>query len=379
VTPQSRAVLLNAFRDGRPLTGASAGLYRYPARFSPSFVKSAIETFTDQNDVVLDPFVGGGTSIVEALALGRRAVALDVNPLACLISAVRTTPLAERQGDALRSWAAHLRVDARRRLPADERVTGLPPWVAAFLVPALESAAALPGVLTKRAASTVLLRLGQWLLEVRSVEDHVNRDLWLDQAETFTDNLLGSLDDLKVRAASNGVRPRELTARRKIFLASAEDLRSTYGLTAWGAARLMLTSPPYPGVHVLYHRWQVRSRREVAAPFWLADLRDGAGPSHYTLGGRHAKGLQTYFTKLSSALTAAHDVLERNAPLVQVVAFVDSASQLPKFQAVVKRSGFTVSTNFPRAHFRLVPGRRWYAPRQGGDGGREYLLIHHAS
>ena len=33
--------------------------------------------------------------------------------------------------------------------------------------------------------------------------------------------------------------------------------------------KLVLTSPPYPGVHVLYHRWQVQGRRETPAPFWI--------------------------------------------------------------------------------------------------------------
>lgn len=33
---------------------------------------------------------------------------------------------------------------------------------------------------------------------------------------------------------------------------------------------LILTSPPYPGVHVLYHRWQVQGRKETPAPFWIA-------------------------------------------------------------------------------------------------------------
>ena len=36
--------------------------------------------------VVLDPFVGGGTSIVEALRLGATTHAVDVNPVACAVS-----------------------------------------------------------------------------------------------------------------------------------------------------------------------------------------------------------------------------------------------------------------------------------------------------
>ncbi len=61
------------------------------------------------------------------------------------------------------------------------------------------------------------------------------------------------------------------------------------------APKLILTSPPYPGVHVLYHRWQVDGRKETPAPFWIANKLDGAGLSHYTMGDRKNPGLRTYF------------------------------------------------------------------------------------
>ncbi len=41
----------------------------------------------------MDPFVGGGTALVEGMLLGRRAVGIDINPIACLISRVKTTPI----------------------------------------------------------------------------------------------------------------------------------------------------------------------------------------------------------------------------------------------------------------------------------------------
>src|ERR1700744_4395791 len=59
--------------------------------------------------------------------------------------------------------------------------------------------------------------------------------------------------------------------------------------------RLVVTSPPYPGVHVLYHRWQVDGRKEAPLPFMIANKLDGAGSSYYTMGDRKYPGLQTYF------------------------------------------------------------------------------------
>jgi hypothetical protein len=59
--------LVAAARDGEPVRGLTHGFYKYPARFSPSFARTAIETFTKPGDVVLDPHVGGGTLLPEVL------------------------------------------------------------------------------------------------------------------------------------------------------------------------------------------------------------------------------------------------------------------------------------------------------------------------
>ena len=72
------------------ISGLTHGFYNYPARFSPKFSKSIIEEFTSVGDIVLDPFMGGGTSIVEASALGRRAAGIDINELAVFVTRVKT-------------------------------------------------------------------------------------------------------------------------------------------------------------------------------------------------------------------------------------------------------------------------------------------------
>ncbi len=46
---------------------------------------------------VLDPFCGSGTVLLESVLSGRPALGFDTNPLACLISQVKTTPVAPSQ------------------------------------------------------------------------------------------------------------------------------------------------------------------------------------------------------------------------------------------------------------------------------------------
>src|SRR5712692_5436473 len=87
-------------------TGTSThGFYHYPARFSPEIARAVIETFSAADDWVLDPFMGGGTTIVEGLALGRRMIGVDINALAHFLAEVRTTPLSAGDSRQLSWWA----------------------------------------------------------------------------------------------------------------------------------------------------------------------------------------------------------------------------------------------------------------------------------
>ena len=53
---------------------------RYRGNWSPYIPRNLILRYTKPGDLVLDPFVGGGTTAVEAKLLGRRCIARDINP-----------------------------------------------------------------------------------------------------------------------------------------------------------------------------------------------------------------------------------------------------------------------------------------------------------
>ncbi len=54
----------------------------YRGNWSPYIPRNVILKYSQPGDVVLDYFVGGGTTAVEAKLLGRRCIALDINPSA---------------------------------------------------------------------------------------------------------------------------------------------------------------------------------------------------------------------------------------------------------------------------------------------------------
>lgn len=99
------AKLVEAASDTTPVAGLTHNFYRYPARFSPKLARAAIEAFTEPGDLVLDPFVGGGTTLVEAMVLGRHAIGADISSLATFVSEVKTTLYTEPELEALTRWA----------------------------------------------------------------------------------------------------------------------------------------------------------------------------------------------------------------------------------------------------------------------------------
>src|SRR5438093_1411123 len=104
----AQEALVAGARDAEPVTGLTHGFYKYPARFSPAFARATIKIFTEPGDVILDPHVGGGTALVEALALRRHAVGVDISALAEFVTNVKTTIYSEFELRRLKLWAARL-------------------------------------------------------------------------------------------------------------------------------------------------------------------------------------------------------------------------------------------------------------------------------
>ena len=69
------------------------GVHGYPARMHPLVASKAIRLFASHGNLILDPFCGSGGVLAEAKIQGYRSVGLDINPLACLITRVKTTPI----------------------------------------------------------------------------------------------------------------------------------------------------------------------------------------------------------------------------------------------------------------------------------------------
>lgn len=85
------------------------GIHPYPAKYIPQIPSALIQELSAPKERVADIFCGSGTTLVEALSLGRNAVGVDANPLACLISEVKTARLTSRDEQLLRDLVGRAR------------------------------------------------------------------------------------------------------------------------------------------------------------------------------------------------------------------------------------------------------------------------------
>ena len=68
----------------------------YRGNWPPQLVRSLLLMFTEPGDLVVDAFVGGGTSLIEAWLLNRRSLGLDISKLALQTTQAKLDSLVTR-------------------------------------------------------------------------------------------------------------------------------------------------------------------------------------------------------------------------------------------------------------------------------------------
>lgn len=63
--------------------------HSFPAKFPPQLPRKFIVELSNPGDVILDPMMGSGTTLLEAYIQGRQAIGFDIDPLAMLLTQVK--------------------------------------------------------------------------------------------------------------------------------------------------------------------------------------------------------------------------------------------------------------------------------------------------
>lgn len=384
--PDEEARVHAAAQNADPVVGLTHGFYRYPARFAPAFARTLIEVCTTVGDLVLDPFVGGGTTLVESFVLGRDAVGLDISALAHFISSAKTTLYSPSDLAAVDEWvsevSAHLRADSSARPSPDDgrlRNLSLPhTWrTRQLLHNALVELCRLPSKKQRLLARCIILRAGQWALDCR--REMVSVAIFRQGFRTIGKEMVEAASSFRSHALSSGG---SQVPTVRCFHRSATGCEKDRRVRNSGAPQLILTSPPYPGVHVVYHRWQILGRRETAAPFWVADVQDGDGASHYTFGDRRERSLDRYFESAKAAFRSLASVAGPETIMAQMVGFADAKRHLPRYLEMLSGVGFSevllsTSPSSDGRVWRTVPNRKWYSDTRGATPASSEVVLFH--
>lgn len=94
----------------------SHDVHPYPAKFIPQIPAALISHLSQRGELVFDPFGGSGTTALEAVRLGRRALCVDANPIGLLVGRVKTARLGVTSKTELRAIRSSV-LSARADLP----------------------------------------------------------------------------------------------------------------------------------------------------------------------------------------------------------------------------------------------------------------------
>ena len=95
----------------------------FPAKFPPQLPEFVIRHLSAPGDIVLDPMFGSGTTLVEALRLGRRAIGCDIDPLSRMIATAKISTIdpdvAVREGNEVVAGARDYYFQCHPQLQSD--------------------------------------------------------------------------------------------------------------------------------------------------------------------------------------------------------------------------------------------------------------------
>jgi hypothetical protein len=328
------------------------GLHPYLGKYVPQLVEIFLKRYFHPGDCVYDPFVGSGTTLVEANVFGADAIGCDVSAFNCLLSRVKTTPYALGALEmSLRAAAEETRQAGPA--PTDNASEWLRRWYAPRALGELlqyyavaserlsDPAWDVAKIILSRAARSARLTT-HFDLDFPRVpttaayfcHKHKRTCRPVEEAEKFLSRY--TADTIRrLRAFA------EVRTRRGVEVVHDDARASRLRHRPDG----IITSPPYPGL-IDYHE-QHRYSYELLN---LRDRRDaeiGAASE-----GTSSRALTAYVADMTAVFGNAADQLLRDAPIVIVVN--DSRGLYP---AILRNAGLRLQDTLTR-HVNRRTGRR---------------------
>ncbi len=331
------------------------GFHPYPARMHPTTASRLVEAFSEPGAVVLDPFCGSGTVLVEAQALGRAARGTDLNPVGLRLATLKTRAYTPGDLEALVTEARRLmaHADARRKARAGASRRYPPEDVALFGPHVLLELDSLRSGLDAmvspaqgaRHRETLSLVLSSLLVKLSNQRGDTSR---LTETRRIA---AGYTAKLFVRKTE------ELARRLAAFAARVSSPRAPVRVAQDDATRLtslheasvdaVITSPPYVATYdyLAHHELRMRWLGLDARPLELGEL--GARRRYDALGGAEAE--EAWVLELTRLFKALGRVTRPGAKVVLLMADSAVAGRPLRADALVAEAAERAGTLVPEA------------------------------
>jgi len=100
----------------------------YRGNFAPQIARNLILRYSKEGEVVLDPMMGGGTTLIEAKLLGRRGIGYDINPEAVALTR-RNLRFGARHGRSVRVGVGDVRALSKIADDSIDLIVTHPPYL----------------------------------------------------------------------------------------------------------------------------------------------------------------------------------------------------------------------------------------------------------
>jgi site-specific DNA-methyltransferase (cytosine-N4-specific) len=352
-------------------------MHPYPAKFIPQIPNTLIQELSAVGETVLDPFCGSGTSLVEARRLGRHALGVDANPLACLISRAKASCISESEREILLHLANEIQQSAQQssigRLPLFPDLPAFPTplkrhtfegigeWFDEHVIDELsfikEKCSSLRSTRARQLALVAFSSIIVTVSRQDSDTRYVRRDKQIKPGETL--QLFSRALVQASRCAfefSQEVDPRLTT---QVFEANLLDAPNV------GPVDLVVCSPPYPNAYSyhLYHRTRMLWLEMDQPKFKRQEI---GSHRKYSSKGVNAATIETFRAELRTILTWLRGQLRPNRHACFVIGDSTLKGEIIRNDEllieVARETGFRVEANLNR---ELQSTKKYFNPKIG--------------
>lgn len=253
------------------------GFHSYPARMHPVTAGRLVQGLSREGDLVLDPFAGSGTVLVEARLCGREAWGVDANPLAVRLARLKAGGVGPRDREKLvaGAMAAAELADTRRKAKSGPTKRYGPEDLALFdthVLLELDGLRAGIDALESQALKQDLeLVLSAILTKVsRKTSDSAGYDTPKRIAAGYPSRLLVKKAEELVQRMAEVADDLLSAPPLRVLEGDARELPGIPNNTV----NLVVTSPPYPGVYdyLSHHEARLRWLRLKTKAFDEAEI-----------------------------------------------------------------------------------------------------------